>query len=138
LAATYLAPHNAQFAIQPETVGTAFVADTMGVGPETLCLHDTRVVGNENTVAWNGRRLQIPASRLRPHVVKATVRVHEYPDGLVGRMAGQSRRRSEITNEIRSLKRKMAETEGFEPSIHVSMYDDLANRCLQPLGHISS
>ena len=32
----------------------------------------------------------------------------------------------------------MAETEGFEPSIHLSMYDDLANRCLQPLGHISA
>ena len=32
----------------------------------------------------------------------------------------------------------MAETEGFEPSIHLSMYDDLANRCLQPLGHVSA
>ena len=32
----------------------------------------------------------------------------------------------------------MAETEGFEPSIHLSAYDDLANRCLQPLGHISA
>ena len=32
----------------------------------------------------------------------------------------------------------LAETEGFEPSIHLSMYDDLANRCLQPLGHISA
>jgi hypothetical protein len=31
----------------------------------------------------------------------------------------------------------MAETEGFEPSIHLTAYDDLANRCLQPLGHVS-
>jgi hypothetical protein len=31
----------------------------------------------------------------------------------------------------------MAETEGFEPSIRLTTYDDLANRCLQPLGHIS-
>jgi hypothetical protein len=31
----------------------------------------------------------------------------------------------------------MAVTEGFEPSIHVAMYDDLANRCLQPLGHVT-
>ncbi len=31
----------------------------------------------------------------------------------------------------------VAETEGFEPSIHLTAYDDLANRCLQPLGHVS-
>ena len=33
--------------------------------------------------------------------------------------------------------RGMAETEGFEPSIPLTGYDDLANRCLQPLGHVS-
>jgi hypothetical protein len=31
----------------------------------------------------------------------------------------------------------VAETEGFEPSIRFKAYDDLANRCLQPLGHVS-
>jgi hypothetical protein len=31
----------------------------------------------------------------------------------------------------------MAEREGFEPSIRCNPYDDLANRCLQPLGHLS-
>lgn len=31
----------------------------------------------------------------------------------------------------------MAEREGFEPSIQYNPYDDLANRCLQPLGHRS-
>ena len=31
----------------------------------------------------------------------------------------------------------MAEPEGFEPSIRYNPYDDLANRCLQPLGHSS-
>ena len=91
LAGTYLAQHNAQFAIQPETVGTAFVPDTMGVGPEMLCIQDTRVVANDNTIAWNNRRLQIPASRLRPHFVKATVRVHEYPDGTVSVFLGPNR-----------------------------------------------
>jgi hypothetical protein len=34
-------------------------------------------------VSWNGRRLQIPESPLRPRFVKATVRIHEYPDGTV-------------------------------------------------------
>ncbi len=31
----------------------------------------------------------------------------------------------------------MAEREGFEPSIHLTAYDGLANRCLKPLGHLS-
>jgi hypothetical protein len=34
-------------------------------------------------------------------------------------------------------KKVVAETEGFEPSIRLTAYDDLANRCLQPLGHVS-
>lgn len=37
-------------------------------------------MGNDNAVKWRGLRLQLPPSRLRPHLVKATVRVHEYPD----------------------------------------------------------
>lgn len=32
----------------------------------------------------------------------------------------------------------MAEGMGFEPTIPVSRYDGLANRCLQPLGHPSA
>lgn len=31
----------------------------------------------------------------------------------------------------------MAETQGFEPWVPLTGYDDLANRCLQPLGHVS-
>ncbi len=38
-------------------------------------------MGNDNTVKWQGLSLQLPPSRLRPHFVKATVRVHDYPDG---------------------------------------------------------
>ena len=32
----------------------------------------------------------------------------------------------------------LAETQGFEPWVPLTGYDDLANRCLQPLGHVSS
>ncbi len=31
----------------------------------------------------------------------------------------------------------MAMREGFEPSVLLSKYDDLANRCLKPLGHLT-
>jgi hypothetical protein len=48
---------------------------------EILCIQEDRTVGNDNTVKWERRSLQLPPSRLRPHFVKTTVQVHEYPDG---------------------------------------------------------
>ena len=77
----YIAEHNAAFAVKAEQEGTAFVADAHEAWRETLCVVEERTVANDNTIAWNGRRLQLPESRLRPHFVKAVVRVHEYPDG---------------------------------------------------------
>ena len=88
---TYMANHNAQFAVEPLEEGSAFVADRAGAWREILCIEEERVVAKDNTLAWNGRRLQIPASRLRPHFVKASVRVHEYPDGTVSVFLGPHR-----------------------------------------------
>jgi hypothetical protein len=48
-------------------------------------------VSNDNTVKWRRLCLQLPPSRLRPHFVKATVRVHEYPDGLLAVFWGPHR-----------------------------------------------
>jgi hypothetical protein len=53
----------------------------MGAWRDILCIQEDRTVGNDNTVKWEGLSLQLPPSRLRPHFVKATVRVHAYPDG---------------------------------------------------------
>jgi hypothetical protein len=39
------------------------------------------VVSRDNTVAYEGMRLQLPESRVRAHYVKARVKVREYPDG---------------------------------------------------------
>ena len=77
----YKAEHNRQFGIAPEEEGTAFVTDREGAWRDILCVIEERVVGNDNTVAWGGRRLQLPESRLRPHFVRAKVKVREYPDG---------------------------------------------------------
>jgi len=79
----YKAEHNRRFAIAPEADGTAFVPDRDGAWRDILCVIEERVVGNDNTVAWKGRRLQLPESRLRPHFVRAKVKVREYPDGEV-------------------------------------------------------
>jgi transposase len=91
LKAHYMAEHNAAFAITAEQQGTAFIADRHEAWREALCVIEERIVANDNTIAWGGRRLQLPESRLRPHFVKALVRVHEYPDGTVSVFLGPHR-----------------------------------------------
>jgi transposase len=91
IAERYLAEHNAAFAIAPEQAGSAFVADRTGAARAILCIQEERRVGNDNTVKWRGLALQIPPSPLRPHFVRATVRVHEYPDGRLAVFHGPHR-----------------------------------------------
>src|SRR6185437_3720307 len=81
LSDSYMAEHNKRFAISAAQEGSAFVADTVGAWREILCIQEDRTVGNDNTVKWERLSLQLPPSRLRSHFVKATVRVHAYPDG---------------------------------------------------------
>jgi transposase len=88
---TYMAQHNAQFAITALEEGSAFVPDKAEAWREILCLIEERVVAKDNTVAWGGKRLQIPPSRLRPHFVKASVRVHHYPDATLSVFLGPHR-----------------------------------------------
>jgi len=80
LAEVYLPRHNARFARAAEEAGSAFVPFA-GNLDDVLCVQEQRQVGNDNTVRYKNRTLQIPADRHRHHYVKATVRVHEYPDG---------------------------------------------------------
>jgi transposase len=87
----YLAEHNARFAVAAEQAGSAFVADPAGAWRDILCTQEERRVGNDNTVKWHGRTLQLPASRLRAHFVRMTVRVHEYPDGTLAVFWGPHR-----------------------------------------------
>ena len=60
---------------------SAFVADRSGRVRGLLCVQEERRVGNDNTIKWRGLSLQIPPSPLRPHFVRATVPMHDYPDG---------------------------------------------------------
>ena len=91
LAKTYIPAYNAAFAIAAEQDGSAFLKDRSAAWAEILCVQEERVVGNDNTVKWNRLRLQLPPSRLRPHFVKATVCVHEYPDGAIAVFLGPHR-----------------------------------------------
>lgn len=91
LAEVYLPEHNARFAVAAEQDGSAFVADTARAWREILCIQEERVVGNDNTVKWRRLSLQIPPSPLRPHFVRAKVRVHDYPDGTLAVFLGPHR-----------------------------------------------
>ena len=81
IAEVYLPAHNARFAKPPQIAESAFVAADAAQLAEILCVEEERVVSRDNTVAWDGLRLQLPQSRLRHHYVKATVKVRQYPDG---------------------------------------------------------
>jgi hypothetical protein len=76
-----LPQHNALFAVKPEQEGTAFVAIPGLDLAQILCVQEERQVGHDNTVVFRRLRLQIPQSPLRPHYVRATVKVRQYPDG---------------------------------------------------------
>lgn len=77
----YIPAHNARFAVAAEQEGTAFVAIPGVDLGEILCIQEDRRVGNDNCVTFNRLKLQIPASPLRAHFVKATVKVRRYHDG---------------------------------------------------------
>ncbi len=77
----YLPRHNARFAVAPAEKGSAFVPVEEAQWRAILCVQEERTVAPDNTVAWNGRRLQIPKHPARAHFVRAKVRVHEYPCG---------------------------------------------------------
>ncbi len=86
----YLPRHNARFAVSPEGEGSAFVPFA-GALEDILCVQEERTVGNDNTVRYKNRVLQIPEDRHRHHYVKARVRVHENPDGTLAVFHGPRR-----------------------------------------------
>ena len=91
IAEVYLPDHNARFAKPPEQPESAFVPASLEQVQDILCRQEERVVGNDNTVTYRGLCLQIPPSPMRPHFVKARVRVHQYPDGTLAIFHGPRR-----------------------------------------------
>ena len=77
----YIPDHNARFAVKAEQQGSAFVAIPGTDLNEILCVQEDRQVGQDNCVSFNRLKLQIPASPLRAHFVKANVKVRHYHDG---------------------------------------------------------
>jgi transposase len=77
----FLPSYNERFMVRATEPGTAFIPWVGTPLAEILCVQEERVVANDNTVRYQGLSLQIPHDPHRFHYVRATVRVHAYPDG---------------------------------------------------------
>jgi len=77
----YLPVHNQRFAVAPAHSGSAFTPIPGVDLDEILCVQEERQVMNDNCVSYRTLRLQIPERPMRPHFVKARVKVHHDPDG---------------------------------------------------------
>lgn len=76
----YLPRHNLRFTVEAECKISAFTPVAGFDLANVLCIQEERVVAADNTVHYQGKKLQIPPSPWRYHFVKAHVRVHHYPD----------------------------------------------------------
>jgi transposase len=77
----FVPDYNARFGVPAAEPGSAFVPYVGRPIADVLCVQEDRVVGADNCVSYKRHSLQIPPQRHRQHYVRATVRVHEYPDG---------------------------------------------------------
>jgi hypothetical protein len=84
----WLPRHNARFAVEAAEAGSGFVPVAEARWRDVLYIQEERVVAPDNTVAWNRQRLQIPPHPARVHFVKAKVRVHHYPAGVLAIFRG--------------------------------------------------
>ena len=91
LQAAYMPAHNAEFAVSAAQPGSAYVPLIGGALPDTLCEQFERIVGNDNCVSFEGKKLQIPSGPQRPHYVRTRVRVHRYVDGTLALFHGPRR-----------------------------------------------
>lgn len=81
MAETYRPAFNEEFKVEARQAGSAFVP-LMGVAiDEVLCEQFEPAARADNCVAFEGRKLQIPATGARMHYVKVKIRVHRYCDG---------------------------------------------------------
>jgi transposase len=87
----FIPDYNARFAVPAAEPGTAFVPYVGRPLNDVLCIQEDRQVGRDNCVVWRARSLQIPKQNHRHHYVRATVRVHEYPDGSLAIFDGPRR-----------------------------------------------
>jgi transposase len=80
----YLRKRNRWFAKKPAKNDSAFIPLPEGCDlKQILCWKEERVVANDNTISFHGKKFQIPASPWRHTFAKAKVAVHLCIDGSI-------------------------------------------------------
>jgi hypothetical protein len=118
----FLPVYNRRFAVSAVDAGTAFVP---WIGPnlaEILCVQEERVVANDNTVRYHGQSLQIPPDSHRFHYVKATVRVHEHPEGTLARRSSGNCARKNFGAALKFLEKEHRTDHGLHPPDNLTCY----------------
>ena len=80
IAERFVPAFNAQFMVPAAEPGSAFLPYVGRALEDILAIQQTRRVQNDNCVRYNGLSLQIPEQAHRRHFVRASVKVHHYPD----------------------------------------------------------
>jgi transposase len=79
---SYLPKHNQRFQVKPAQEGTAYVPWPKEYqAKDYFCFKYTRTVTNDNTISFDGHRLQIPPGPHRRSYAKAKVEVQQHLDG---------------------------------------------------------
>jgi transposase len=88
----FLPPFNQRFQVEPAQAGTAYVPWPQEYQPQDFfCFKHIRTVTNDNTISFDGHRLQIPPGPQRRSYARAKVDVWQHLDGhLEVRYQGQS------------------------------------------------
>jgi hypothetical protein len=84
----YLPSHNQQFCVKPKIEKSSYITWIGGDLNEIFCHQEERIVQNDNTVSYEGLRLQIPRDDLRYYYVRTTVQVRRYIGGDLGLFFG--------------------------------------------------
>jgi transposase len=87
----YRPAFNREFAKASTMAGSAYVPLIASSLPDILCEQHERKVDNDNTVSFEGLKLQIPADEYRYHYVRTNVRVHRYVDATLALFHGPRR-----------------------------------------------
>ena len=75
--------HNRKLAVKAAEDGSAFVPCCGADLEAILCVQEERVVGQDNTVSWGRKKLQIPPQSWRGSLAKSRVKVCEHINGTI-------------------------------------------------------
>jgi hypothetical protein len=72
---------------KPAEIAFAQVADPALIS-SVLCIEDGRTVSRDNRIGYQRLRARLPPSRVRPHYVKAQLKLRQYPNATLAVLRG--------------------------------------------------